>query len=347
MLTKKAANDICSFLADVAVHAKLEKQALEFTPGVTTAIGAGLGGLTGLLSAARKKKKNRNYLGSAFTGALAGGGLGLGAGLIPGAMQELGFAEKTKAPAAKAPAVPAAAATPAVSQSGAPAQLKPSAPAVPAASQPGAAAAQPPAQEAGYLTSRDLENRIALDSAAGLAAAFGVSPARRGLAYAAKRGITPSGLSNLIEDTNFGNKLRKLQPAAMNRGGNLFNAPMPTSQRVNALRGAYASGEKLPEAVQNMAKKIPGLEALAKKDPAAALQALKGMYESSNLDTQNAARQMLEHADVIDKAKRKMTYDDFTNKQDARSGVKGLSGWVLKLMLGAGAREGLGRYFGQ
>lgn len=337
MLTKKAADNICSFLADVAVHAKLEKQALEFTPGVTTAIGAGLGGLTGLLSAARKKKKNRNYLGSALTGALAGGGLGLGAGLIPGAMQELGFAEKPKAPAAKAPAAPA------VSQSGAPAQSKPSAPAAPAVSQLAAAAEQPPAQEVGYLTSKDLENRIALDSAAGLAAAMGAGPARRGLAYAVSRGITPGGVLNQIEDTNLGNKLRKLNPAVMNRGGDLFGAPMPTRRRVEALRGPYSSGEALPTNVSNMAKKIPGLEQLAKNDPAKALQILTKMYESDSPASRNAARRMLEHADSIIKAQRKMTYDDFTNKQNARSGVKGLSSWLTKFILGAGARDYLGQ----
>lgn len=340
MLTKKAADNICSFLADVAVHAKLEKQALEFTPGVTTAIGAGLGGLTGLLSAARKKKKNRNYLGSALTGALAGGGLGLGVGLIPGAMQELGFAEKSVAPAAKAPAAPAA---PAVSQSGAPAQSKPSAPAAPAASQPADATAQPPAQEVGYLTSRELENRAGYDIAAGLALAQGVRPARQGLAYAASRGYTPGGFLNQIEDTNLGNKLRKLNPAAMNRGGDLFGAPMPTRRRVEALRGPYAHGEKLPTNVSNMAKKIPGLEQLAKNDPAKALRLLTTMYESASPDSRNAARRMLEHADSIIKAQRKMTYDDFTNKLNARSGVKGLSSWLTKFILGGAAREYAGQ----
>jgi hypothetical protein len=184
---------------------------------------------------------------------------------------------------------------------------------------------------------------LSLDTAAGLGAAMGVTPTRRGLAYAASLGITPGGVLNQIEDANLGNRLRGINPTVMNRGGDLFGAPMPTSRRVEALRGPYARGADLPTGVKNMAEKIPGLEQLVKNDPAKALQILTKAYESTDPVARSDARQMLEHADEIVKAKRKMTYDDFTNKLNARSGVKGLSSWLTKFMLGAGARD----YFGQ
>jgi hypothetical protein len=102
MLTKQAASDICDFLAYVAVAATREKAAIDYTdPRATTAIGGGIGGLVGLLGELRKKKRDRRYLQGILGGTLAGGGLGLGAGLLPAALSgirgESAAPQKTKA----------------------------------------------------------------------------------------------------------------------------------------------------------------------------------------------------------------------------------------------------------
>jgi hypothetical protein len=83
VLTKQAADRLCDFLAGVSLQASLQKQAFSLTPTTGAAIGAGAGGLLGLMGEMRKKKRDRKYLNSLLAGTLAGGGLGLGAGLIP------------------------------------------------------------------------------------------------------------------------------------------------------------------------------------------------------------------------------------------------------------------------
>jgi hypothetical protein len=122
MLTKKATANISSFLATIAVKAASEtshlaphvvkdlqqqarqqaqarggvtdpskiKQPGGFNPYLTgSLIGAGAGGLVGLLGETRKKKKDRNYLRSVLGTGLAGAGLGLGLGALPTALQNI------------------------------------------------------------------------------------------------------------------------------------------------------------------------------------------------------------------------------------------------------------------
>jgi hypothetical protein len=122
MLTKKATANISSFLATIAVKAASEtsplaphvvkdlqqqaqqqaqarggvtdpskiKQPGSFNPYLTgSLIGAGAGGLVGLLGETRKKKKDRNYLRSVLGTGLAGAGLGLGLGALPTALQNI------------------------------------------------------------------------------------------------------------------------------------------------------------------------------------------------------------------------------------------------------------------
>jgi len=122
MLTKQATAGISNFLATVAVKAAAEnthlaphvvkdlqqqaqqqsqarggvtdpskiKQPGSFNPYLTgSLIGAGAGGLVGLLGETRKKKKDRNYLRSVLGTGLAGAGLGLGLGALPTALQNI------------------------------------------------------------------------------------------------------------------------------------------------------------------------------------------------------------------------------------------------------------------
>lgn len=131
MLTKKANASISNFLATVAVKAATEKSPLaphvvqdlqrqaqqqsqarggvidptkikqpgNFNPYLTgSLIGAGAGGLIGLLGETRKKKRDRNYLRSVLGTGLAGAGLGLGLGALPTALQNIQDARSGKQP---------------------------------------------------------------------------------------------------------------------------------------------------------------------------------------------------------------------------------------------------------
>lgn len=172
MLTKKAAADVCDFLAHVAIKSAAEKQAVgSFSPITGGLAGAGVGSLLGLIGETRKKKRDRRYLSSALSGALAGGGLGAGLSLLPQALSQLQEARNEGQTSGNI--------KPSVYQNA-------NAP----SGQRGPLIADPTNN---YYRSSDFERRLGIDLGIGTGLASGLSRTGRGVVYGARNALEYAG----------------------------------------------------------------------------------------------------------------------------------------------------------